>query len=230
MHRVETLNYFAHAVRFLDRPYFLAGLAIPDWLSVVDRSVRVRSRQLQSVGEEFHELDREIVAGILQHLEDDRWFHATPTFYTVTGQVGGMFREQLAGDVGEGWPYGSLGHLATELLLDSALFSGKEVRLHDYYAALGKIDERRVANLIERVTQKSVPNLARFIELFRTERFLFDYRDDERLLYRLNQVMRRVGLPRLPSDTRQVLPDARRLVAGELENLLPVEVFGPLPQ
>ena len=29
------MNYFAHAIRFLDDPYFLSGTALPDWLSVV---------------------------------------------------------------------------------------------------------------------------------------------------------------------------------------------------
>ena len=28
------VNYFAHGLRFLNRPHFLAGTAVPDWLSV----------------------------------------------------------------------------------------------------------------------------------------------------------------------------------------------------
>ena len=39
------MNYFAHGHRFVDDPYFLAGTAVPDWLSVVDRKVRVRAAQ-----------------------------------------------------------------------------------------------------------------------------------------------------------------------------------------
>jgi hypothetical protein len=38
------VNYFAHGRRFIDDPYFLAGTAVPDWLNVVDRQVRVRGR------------------------------------------------------------------------------------------------------------------------------------------------------------------------------------------
>ena len=37
------MNYFAHALPFLDDdPYFVAGTGVPDWLSVADRDVRVR--------------------------------------------------------------------------------------------------------------------------------------------------------------------------------------------
>lgn len=223
------MNYFAHAVRFLDRPYFLAGLAVPDWLSVIDRSVRVRSRQLERFAGELDEAEREIAAGILQHLDDDRWFHATPAFYTVTGQLGGMFRKELERAAADEWPYGFLGHVLTEVLLDAALFSGRETQLDNYYAALAEVDERRVAGLIERVTERPVPNAARFIELFRRERFLFDYLDDAQLLYRMNQVMRRVSLPPMPTEIKCVFPKARRLIEREAQNLLPEEDFGPLP-
>ena len=39
------MNYFAHGRAWIDDPYMLAGTAVPDWLNVVDRRVRVRSRQ-----------------------------------------------------------------------------------------------------------------------------------------------------------------------------------------
>ena len=31
------MNYFAHALPFFDRPYFVAGTAAPDWLAAADR-------------------------------------------------------------------------------------------------------------------------------------------------------------------------------------------------
>ena len=38
------MNYFAHGWNYVDAPYVLAGTAVPDWLSVVDRRVRARAR------------------------------------------------------------------------------------------------------------------------------------------------------------------------------------------
>ena len=39
------MNYLAHGWRFANDPYFLAGTAAPDWLSVIDRKTRLRSRK-----------------------------------------------------------------------------------------------------------------------------------------------------------------------------------------
>jgi hypothetical protein len=62
--------------------------------------------------------------------------------------------------------------------------------------------------------------LAQFIELFRQHQFLYDYADDEKLLYRLNQVMKRVGLALLPSRFAELLPAMRSRVGERRGELL----------
>jgi hypothetical protein len=62
--------------------------------------------------------------------------------------------------------------------------------------------------------------LAEFVPLFIRERFLWDYGDDGKLWFRLNQVMRRVKLPPLPEAFRELLPEARRLVEQRKTELL----------
>lgn len=224
------MNYFAHAIRHLDRPHFLAGLAVPDWLSVVDRGVRVRSRQLVPLLDSLLERDREIAAGILQHLDDDQWFHGTAAFHEVTGDIAALFRRSLAEAVPAGaedpWPYGFLGHLLLELLIDATLAQRFPGMLDAYYQAMEAVEGERVSRLIERATGKPVPNMAYFIHLYRQERFLFDYLDNDRLLHRVNQVMRRVTLPPLPRELLPVLTQSRSIVEVQLERLLPESSFG----
>ena len=65
--------------------------------------------------------------------------------------------------------------------------------------------------------------LAQLIPRFSSERFLADYRDDQRLCMRINQVMRRVRLPPLPASFATLLPDARRQVRQSKD-----ELFNPL--
>ena len=58
----------------------VAGTAVPDWLSVADRRVRVRSRRIH---EHLDSLDtdlRAIAEGMLQHLHDDDLFHRSVRF------------------------------------------------------------------------------------------------------------------------------------------------------
>ena len=56
------MNYFAHGLRFLNRPYFLAGTAVPDWLSVADRATRMHSKRVFRFLDEAEGIDREIAA------------------------------------------------------------------------------------------------------------------------------------------------------------------------
>jgi hypothetical protein len=62
--------------------------------------------------------------------------------------------------------------------------------------------------------------LAYFIGEFRTAKILWDYREDAKLMMRMNQVMRRVGLPVLRDEFASILPESRRLVARRKDDLL----------
>ena len=44
------MNYYAHGCRFVDRPYFLIGTAIPDMIRVSDKGVRVHSKRVVPLG------------------------------------------------------------------------------------------------------------------------------------------------------------------------------------
>ena len=46
------MNYFAHGRRFVEQPYVLAGTAVPDWLNVVDRKVRVRAQRALAMSDD----------------------------------------------------------------------------------------------------------------------------------------------------------------------------------
>jgi hypothetical protein len=62
------------------------------------------------------------------------------------------------------------------------------------------------------------------IAAFARERIVWDYLHDQRLLLRLDQVMRRVGFSPLPAAFADLLPSARRLIdqrRGELLSGIP---------
>ena len=222
------MNYFAHAIRHLDKPHFLAGLALPDLISVVDRKVRLRARRIEPMRGELQTREREIADGVLQHLEDDRWFHGTPAFFRVTGKLAQEFRELLGPD--ENWQCGFLGHVVCELLLDAELANRAPGRLEEYYRLMELWSPTQIEALVNQLAEKSTTRLAEFIPLFIRERFLFDYVEDEPLLRRLNQVMKRVQLPALPCETVTVLQSGRTTVRQELPQLLPPEHFPELSE
>jgi hypothetical protein len=221
------MNYFAHGVRFLDRPYFLAGTAIPDWLSVVDRQVRLRAKRVEPFAEGTATPEAELAAGILQHLHDDAWFHATPAFARVSAELTLLFRESLPPDDAHRPSF--LGHIVTEMLLDAVLIARDPPALAAYYDALLRVDGERIERAVNRMARRPTDRLALFIPLFHQERFLADYLAPARLFVRLNQILRRVKLAPLPPATQSVLPDALKIVEPSAGDLLPGAANLPAP-
>ncbi len=212
------MNYFAHGRAFVDDPYFLAGTAVPDWLNAVDRRVRVRSKHAaQHLDAEDPRVAR-VAAGVLQHCHDDDWFHNTRAFAELSLALCGMLREQLPAD--EGFRPHFLGHILVEMLLDAALIADEPQRLAAYYAACESLDGAVVEAAVNQMAPRPTYRLGRLVPLFSRERFLFDYAEDGKLLFRLNQVMRRVGLPLLPNELASWLGTARALVTDRKQELL----------
>jgi hypothetical protein len=204
------MNYFAHALPFLDRPYFVAGTVALDWLAAADRSVRLRSKHAEAFLDDADPHVADMAAGVLQHLRDDAQFHATRAFAETSLGLTAQLRDALGGETGLRPAF--LGHLLLELLLDAALVADDPGRLVEYCRVLEAVDARQVEAAVNRMAPRPTERLAAFIELFRRERILWDYLEDGKLMVRLNQIMRRVGLERLPDDFAAVLPAARAVV------------------
>lgn len=220
---IAGMNYFAHALRFLDRPYFVAGTAVPDWMSVADRLVRVRGKLIEPQLRDDRAPLAEVAAGAWQHLHDDGWFHSTRAFFEVTTELAIKFREVLGPD--ESHRTSFLGHIVTELLIDSHLIEQHPREIERYYDALREIDPQIVQQAVNLMAKQQTERLAPLIPRFIDERFLIDYLDDQRLLRRLNQVMNRVKLLSLPEGAVEALSFGRQLVHDRLNELLPEEHF-----
>ena len=214
----SVMNYFAHGRDFLDRPYFLAGVAIPDWLNVVDRRVRVRTKHVQPWAADHREAYRELAEGVAQHHRDDHWFHGTRAFAELSLRFAVLLRDALPAD--EGLRPSFLGHILVEILLDEFLIAEDSRRLAAYYASLQSVRPQLVAEFVEHASGKPALGLADFIPRFVQARFLYDYADNAKLLYRLNQVMQRVGLAAIPQTMLGLLPDMKLAVRERADDLL----------
>ena len=217
------MNYLAHGYRFLERPLFVAGTAVPDWLSVVNRRVRARRRLVQPVVESTRSgFVRQVGQGILQHHADDDAFHRSEAFQQMEGILCGRFRS-LMPDPYDHRP-GFLGHIVVELMLDAALARQHASLLDEYYCAMDHVDVQVVEDVVNQMVTQPTDRLAFFIRRFREERFLYDYMDDQRMLFRLNQVLKRVGLSQMTLEFTSILAEARSMLidrAAELLCILP---------
>lgn len=212
------MNYLAHAYQHLDRPYFAVGTALPDWMSVLDRKNRARRQFAEPVTQD---VDPEVAAfagGVIQHHTDDAWFHTCPAFVQLSTTFAVELRSHLA--AGLGHQAGFVGHISVELLLDAVLAQRHPRLVDDYYQVLASIDHRKIQLAANKILRKPVSNLVHLIPRFIDERFLADYTDDQRLLMRLNGVMKRIGLPRLPDQVSRWLATARPRIDFFADELL----------
>ena len=212
------MNYFAHGCRYTDNPYFLAGTAIPDWLNVADRRVRARTRGAEPLIDDSRDEVAQIARGIVQHHDDDAWFHQTRAFAELSLSFAVEIRDLLPAD--DGFRPSFLGHILVEILLDDVLIGEDPVCLERYYAALGDVDPELIQQTVNRIASRSTTRLSALIPRFCDERFLCDYAEDEKLLSRLNAVMRRVRLPELPESMLEFFGEARDRVRGARAELL----------
>lgn len=214
------MNYLAHGWRFANDPYFLAGTAAPDWLSVIDRKVRLRSKRAAEFVADDDPVLAAVARGVVQHQADDAWFHATPAFNELCLTFAVEIRGALPGD--EGFRPSFLGHILVELLLDATLAEEEPRRLDEYYAALAELDPAKTQRAISHLATRPTDRIALLLPRFAAERFLYDYLDDAKLLTRLNQVMRRANLPQLPPAIAELFPAMRERVRKRRADLLPI--------
>jgi hypothetical protein len=212
------MNYFAHGRHYVDRPYLLAGTAVPDWLSVVDRKVRARAKHASKFLDAPDSRIAAVARGIVQHHHDDDWFHQTRAFAELSLNFAVTIRQLLPAD--DGFRPSFLGHILVEILLDAELIDEAPQRLDAYYRALEQVDPEVVGRAVNLMSTRQTDRLSIFIHRFSAERFLYDYAADETLLLRLNNIMQRVKLPKLPSTLCQLLPAFRRQVQQRKAELL----------
>ena len=212
------MNFLCHAIPYLDQPLLAASTGVPDWMSVVDRRVRVRGKLAARFVEDPDWQLRQVSAGILQHIEDDRWFHNTEAFVDTNLRLAVQLRDRLPGDIGFRPMF--VGHILIEMFLDSYWIHEDRGIAQRYYDTVSSIDPEIIRRCVATITGKPVDGLPEVIMRFCDLQFLYDYCDHAKLLGRINQVMRRVGLSELPLSLVQWLREADKLVESRRELLL----------
>ncbi len=211
------MNCFAHALPYLDRPEFMVGCCVPDWLSAVDRKCRVRERRAREFDGDVDPFLAAVAQGVVQHHQDDYWFHKSAAFAQLNLQFAVEIRECFNGETG--FRAGFLGHIIVELLLDSFLADQFPGQLEVFYQRVAQVCPQRLQASINRFATRPTEKLVFYVERFLDIRFLFDYLSDPGLLFRLNNVLKRVKLQPLDDKILTWLPSARVRVyerAGDL--------------
>ncbi|NND97287.1 MAG: hypothetical protein HKN47_08170 [Pirellulaceae bacterium] len=212
------MNFLCHAMPYFDTPLLAACTAVPDWLSVVDRKIRARGKLASQFLDSDDAALRDVARGVIRHIEDDRWFHGTQAFVETNMRLAVELRDQLPGD--SGFRPTFVAHILIEMLLDSFWIRDDPAIGDRYYSLLESVSTQEIQRCVNQITGKPTDRLAPTIERFIDIRFLYDYLDHDKLLMRLNQVMKRVKLTPLPNSLLGWLPQASRLIESRRQRLL----------
>ncbi len=212
------MNCFAHALPFLDQPYYAVGACIPDWLSSADRKCRAREKRAVEYTNHADPVVAAVAKGVVQHHQDDHWFHQTPAFNELSMKFAVEIRDVLGNEAG--FRPGLLGHIVVELILDSILHAANPGKLEYFYQQVAGVDPLKVQSAINQFATRPTDKLPWYYKRFMEERFLFDYGNDQRLVYRVNHVFKRVKLQPLDERILSWLPSCRERVTDRTAELL----------
>lgn len=210
------MNYLAHGHAHLDRPWFLAGTALPDWVRVCGSRIPCSSHPRILLASSATSPDggprAELAAGVLRHHRDDRLFHAAPAFARA--------QEGLRAILVERWPREALprprfvAHILCELLLDRQLVLERPDRIHRYQEALRTLDPNALEEIACRWAPLPPGRLSRLWLHLTRRRLLDDHVREDRVAERVARIVGSTRHPPLPASFREVLPAAFPLVAA----------------
>jgi len=212
------MNFLSHAIPYLDQPLLAISTGIPDWLGVVDRKIRARGKLAQPFLNSDDKELRSVAGGITRHIEDDRWFHGTQAFVETNMLFAVELRDLLPGDAGFRPTF--VGHILIEMLLDALWIREDRSTADRYYDTIASIPGETIQRCVNTITGKPTDRLADVIRRFHDIQFLYDYLEHDKLLFRLNQVMKRVGLTELPESVGHWLSRAEKVVESRRTELL----------
>lgn len=196
---------------------------VPDWMSMVDRKVRVRAKAAAGFVDDSDQVVASVARGVIHHIDDDRWFHGTEAFVTTNMELAVQLRNRLRGPDGtgdDGFRPTFVGHIVIEMLLDALAIRDDRSIAENYYAAVADVDAAEVQRAVVAISGKPVTRLPEVIDRYLETAFLYDYLTPAGMLFRINQVMKRVGLSELPPDTTAWLAETSKLVESRRVRLL----------
>jgi hypothetical protein len=213
------MNGFTHALPYLENANFAVGCCLPDWLSICDRKCRAREKNALRLVDDSDPVVATVARGVVQHHHDDAWFHATPKFNRLMLE----FAVELKGVFGNERTMRPrfVGHILVELLLDAYLSSRYPGSLEFFYQQVARVDSERIQAAVNRFATRPTDRLAGEIKRFIHARYLFDYDTNSGIVFRINQVLKRVRLEPLDERIMSWLPGARARVYKNATDLLP---------
>lgn len=183
------MNYLTHYYFNTRQPVlasasaeFHFGAALPDILSVYDRTLRFHPSHIPVDHNELRH-------GILNHLEMDTFFHRSEFFKNSYEEIRVILTQTVPQDL-HIRPF-FLAHVLVEILLDHLLLTRSADLAQRFYSAIDSIHPKDIIRLLEACFSRRLEGLEELINKFLVTRFLESYIELDNLVYPINRMLTR---------------------------------------
>jgi hypothetical protein len=196
----QTLNFLLHYITDHQKgnSYYNTGLIIPDLAKGAVVSF-THSPPIQ------HALLQQIHEGSLQHIKTDKLFHASLFFEKYNNGFNQLLKQfPFSPALQRKW---FIAHILFELMLDKVFVIFKPHLVKQFYADLLSIDNDYLHQYLVNLGAKDTVVFINRFNHFREVQYINYYTDNIKLLYSLNRIMLRVGLPELSKNDGELMLD-----------------------
>lgn len=220
------MNFLSHFYfdREVDDCYHILGTVLPDLLKNADKTIVLHPEKLHYTDSRVNS----IIAGWNKHLEVDRYFHSSEFFLEHSHQLKLLLRPAIEGSPVK--PF-FLGHIAIELILDNLLLTTGKVTADIFYDHLGGCETEVINEFLTFAGLKDTTRFFRFLEDFKSSRYLYTYAETQQIAYALKRICMRVwqdpfaatheaAINIILSEYRTSLLDNFMVIFDEIDSLL----------
>lgn len=167
-----------------DIPYIIAGLAIPDLWHTQLNLYAPRHENNETL--ELHQFK----VGLQKHFLADKVFHNSDYFISMSEWANENIRKiNTSAQLKRKF---FLVHVAIELVLDRVLIQNYPHLVEEFYTCFEKISPQQVQTYMEHIYYYNFDGLAERITQFTTQKRIYEYLNDEKLLALLDWMMQKI--------------------------------------
>jgi acyl carrier protein phosphodiesterase len=155
-----------------------------------------------------------LLKGWKRHLEVDLLFHSSQFFTTETAKL-----KQLLLPILEGSPVrpSFLAHIGVELVLDHLLVEQNKISIEAFYAHLLNVEDEVLARFLEKCSSKDTAVFFKFLNSFRSSKYLLSYQKLENISYALQRICMRLWAHPFSETTISLLTEQLAIYKALLE-------------
>jgi hypothetical protein len=155
-----------------------------------------------------------LLQGWKRHLEVDILFHSSDFFNHHTAKL-----KQLLVPILKDSPVrpSFLAHIGVELLLDHLLVVHQKIDTNSFYTHLSNVDDAKLAIFLKKCGGTDTDQFFKFLNSFRSSRYLLSYQKIENISYALQRICMRLWAHPFDEKTVTLLTEKLEIYKEELE-------------